>query len=377
MKKITFLALHLSYGGIEKCICDAANLLSKEYDVEILATYKMIEEPPFKLSNKVKVTYLTSVKPNKKELINALKHFRLISVVKESIKAIKILKLKKQTMIEALQKSNSDVYISSRDYFNFILGKYGKNLKIGWEHNHHHNNKRYYKHIMKSCKNLDKLICVSNDLYKFYTKLFINNKINCECVFIPNSISELPKKRSNLNINNLVSVGRLSPEKGFSDLIDVFNIINRKNYNIKLDIIGDGKEYDLILDKIHQNNLDKNVTMHGFQNPEYINKIYSKSSIYLMTSYTESFGLVLIEAMSNGVVPIAFDSAEGAREIIKNGHNGYLIENRDYEAMANKVIELTKNMNKLRVLSDNAYNTSKKYLNTNFKDKWIDLIEGE
>ena len=45
--------------------------------------------------------------------------------------------------------------------------------------------------------------------------------------------------------------------------------------------------------------------------------------------------------------------------------------------MANKVIELTKNMNKLRVLSDNAYNTSKKYLNTNFKDKWIDLIEGE
>ena len=40
-----------------------------------------------------------------------------------------------------------------------------------------------------------------------------------------------------------------------------------------------------------------------------------------MTSYTESFGLVLIEAMSNGVVPIAFDSAEGAREIIKNGES--------------------------------------------------------
>ena len=377
MKKITFLALHLSYGGIEKCICDAANLLCQDYDVEILATYKLIDKPAFKLNNKVKVTYLTSDKPNRKEFINALKNFKLITAFKEGIKAIRILKLKKSTMVEALQKSNSDIYISSRDYFNNILGKYGKNLKIGWEHNHHHNNKRYIKKVMKSCKHLDKLILVSNDLYKFYTKLFIDKKINCQCVFIPNSISELPSKKTNLSNNNLVSVGRLSPEKGFLDLIDVFNIINTKDHSIKLDIIGDGKERELILDKIHSYSLDKNVTMHGFQNPDYINNIYSNSSIYLMTSYTESFGLVLIEAMSNGVVPIAFDSAEGAREIIKNGHNGYLIEDRDYEAMANKVIELIKNINKLRVLSDNAYNTSKKYLNTNFKNKWIDLIEGE
>ena len=277
-------------------------------------------------------------------------------------------------MIEALQKSNSDIYISTRDYFNYILGKYGKNIKIGWEHNHHHNNKKYINNLMNSCKNLDNLILVSNDLYKYYDKLFKDNNIKCKCVLIPNSISEIPTKRSTLD-NNLISVGRLSPEKGYLDLIDVFKIINNKNNDFKLNIVGDGKERDAIVDKIHLLNLDKKVITHGFQKPEYINKIYDNSSIYLMTSYTESFGLVLVEAMAHGVVPICFDSAEGPREIIKNDYNGYLIKDRNNEDMANKVIELLNDKDKLKELSNNAYKSSKEYLITNFKDKWINLIE--
>ena len=56
-----------------------------------------------------------------------------------------------------------------------------------------------------------------------------------------------------------------------------------------------------------------------------------------MTSYSESFGLVLLEAASFGLPLIAFDSAEGAKEIIQNGQNGYLIQNRNKEDMSNKI----------------------------------------
>ena len=49
-----------------------------------------------------------------------------------------------------------------------------------------------------------------------------------------------------------------------------------------------------------------------------------------MTSHTESFGIVLLQAMSHGVPCIAFDSAEGARELINSGMNGYLIKRRNF-----------------------------------------------
>ena len=69
MKKITILALHLGYGGIENAIATLANLLSKDYEVEIISTYKLYSEPVFKINDNVKITYLMeNIKPNKKEL---------------------------------------------------------------------------------------------------------------------------------------------------------------------------------------------------------------------------------------------------------------------------------------------------------------------
>ena len=88
-----------------------------------------------------------------------------------------------------------------------------------------------------------------------------------------------------------------------------------------------------------------------------------ESSIYLLTSYTESFGIVLIEAMSHGVPCIAFDSAEGARELIQSGQNGYLIKNRSYTAFLKKVEDLIKN--KAKSSTNKKGNDSKKNTNKN------------
>ena len=59
-----------------------------------------------------------------------------------------------------------------------------------------------------------------------------------------------------------------------------------------------------------------------------------------MTSYTESFGIVLLEAQSMALPCIAFSSAEGANEIINSGSNGYLIKNRNFAAYIKKVEDL-------------------------------------
>ena len=87
---------------------------------------------------------------------------------------------------------------------------------------------------------------------------------------------------------------------------------------------------------------------------EEIDKLLSKSSLYVMTSYTESFGIVLIEAMSYGIPCLAYTSAEGANDLIVNNQNGYLIENRDPDLMVEKLIELIDEPKKRQYLGKNG-----------------------
>ena len=121
--------------------------------------------------------------------------------------------------------------------------------------------------------------------------------------------------------------------------------------------------------------MDDKVTLHGFQGKEYIDKLLHESSIYLMTSYTESFGIVLIEAMSHGVPCIAYDSAEGAREIINSGENGYLIKHRNLEAMVMKIEDLIKNKDERIKIGAQARESVKKYTSDVVGEEWFTLIE--
>lgn len=372
MKKITILALHLGYGGIEKCISSLANILSSDYEVNIISTYRLYENPPFKLNENIKITYLMEEKPNKQEIKVSLRHFKLIAFIKEVLKAFNILKKKKNLMIKAIKECNSDVIISTRDIHDKWLGKYGSknSLKIGWEHNHHNNNQKYIKKIVKSVSDLDYFVLVSKELNEFYRQ-----KVKCKTVYIPNSLDYYPKKVSNLEEKNIISVGRLSKEKGYLDLIDVYKLVNQVYPDWKLNIIGDGIEKEKIEQKVEKYHLKDSVILHGYQDKEYINKLLKKSSIYVMCSHTESFGIVLLEAFSFGVPCVAFDSAKGANEIISNNWDGYLIKDRNKENMAKKICELISNQNRRIIMGANGIKKAKRYDINIIKEEWIKIIE--
>ena len=372
MKKITILALHLGYGGIERCISNLSNSLVEDYKIEIVSTYKLYDKPPFYFDKRIKIKYLMDKGPNRKEIKESLKKFKLVTFIKELFKAKKILKLKKELMINYIKSCKSDIIISTRDIHNLWLGKYGnsKSIKIGWEHNHHNNDNKYINKIVKSVNGLDYFVLVSKELKEFY-----EDKTNCKCVNIPNSIMSLPSKLSKLENKNIISIGRLSHEKGYLDLIDVFKLVSDKCSDVKLNIIGDGSEKTKIIEKIKKYNLEENVILHGFKDAEYIEKVFLESSIYVMTSFTESFGLVILEASSYGIPCVAFDSAKGVKEIIKNNWDGYLVENRDKEKMAKRIINLINDKNRRLIMGDNAYKKSNNYLASNIKEKWIKLFE--
>lgn len=380
MKKITIFSLHLGYGGIEKSVINLANLLSDCYQVEIISTYKIEDVPAFDINPNVSVKYLiTKYKPNRDEWKDSIKRIRPIKFIKETYKALVVLINRRRKTTAAMKSCDSDIIISTRDLFNKWLGMYGKknSYKIAWEHNHHHNDYKYANKVVESCKNIDTLVLVSDNLRNFYKKEMKNKNYKCKCVFIPNMLDMIPDSVSTLDDTRIISVGRLSREKGFVDLVDVYKEYKDKNPNTKwyLDIVGNGSERNKIADKIYTYGLNKDITMHGYLKKKELNELFHESSIYLMTSYTESFGIVLIEAMSHGIPCIAFTSAEGANDLIIDGYNGYLIPNRDYNLMIEKLEELANNKEKRLELGKNARSFSLKYSSDNIKKEWLDLLK--
>ncbi len=394
MKKITILSLHLDYGGIEKSIIALANILVKKYDVEIACIYKLNEQIAFELDDKVKVTFLLNNDLAKrmrtyKSLLTEFHFLKLIRKIfedyffklkfipffKDIFDSIFIYHKRKKVMKKFLQSCNSDIIISTRTFLNKWLGELAnKNIiKIGWEHNHHNGNMKYATQVIKSAKNLNYFVLVSKNLYDFYKdKLKV---YNCTCVFIPNILEQVPKKLAALEEKRLITIGRLCKEKGYLDLLKVMTELIKKYPDWNLDIIGDGPEKNNLENYIKSQNLEKNVCLHGFRDKKYIDKLLQKSSIYIMTSYTESFGIVLLEAMSHGVPCIAYDSAEGATELIANNKNGYLIKNRNQDSMLKKIEELINDKQKRITLGKKSRENALNYTPDIIGEKWFSLIE--
>ena len=93
-----------------------------------------------------------------------------------------------------------------------------------------------------------------------------------------------------------------------------------------------------------------------------------------MTSLEESFGLVVIEAMSYGIPCIAFDSAKGVLDVI-NKDNGYLIKNRNIEEYSNTILKYLNLSNKeKKLLANNARNIASKYSFDNVRRKYLKFI---
>ena len=372
-KKVTILALHLGTGGIEKYVCDLSRMLSPKYNVEVISTYKVNEKPSFEFPKEVKITYLINDYPKKEEFKLALNNKNLKDIFKYGYQLGKLYLLRYLKNVLYIEENNSKYIISTRTFHNKLVGsnKNRDTIAIATEHNYHNNNKKYVKKLCFSCNNIDYLVLVSEELKEFYGKLLEDTK----CIYIPNVIDNINKYRKKEKTHNkLVSVGRLVKEKGYEDLIDVIDIIKKDIPDIKLDIYGDGQLKEKLQTKINNLKLNNNIKIKGFLEYKKLMQEIKNYDVYVMSSHTESFGLVLLEAMSQSVVCIAFDSASGARNLLKEDR-GILIPNRDKEEYAKSVVSLLKDTNKINKLNKNAYEYIKIYDIKNIQTMWLDLLE--
>lgn len=377
MKKITFLMLHLNYGGIEKQVTTLANELSKEYEVEIISLYDILSgESFYQLDDKVRIKYIFNFGPNKDKIKDALKKFKLITLIKQLCKALKILYTKYFGLGKIIKNLNTDILISSRIEFSKQI-KRNDIITISQEHSFI-DNEKYIKKVRKSFKHIKYLIVMTKGAKEKYDEWLKNEKIKPEVIVIPNIIKENKSgKISNLNNRQIISVGRLEDVKDFYTLILVFSVIVKKYPNYILKIIGEGSMREKLEEQIKKCNLQKKVILTGRRTENEINNELIKSDVFVLTSKSESFSLVLCEAMNFGVPCIAFDVDVGPREIIQDGKNGFLIENRNVDLMIERLDELLYNISLRRFFGSNSYNVAKNYYSENIINKWKNIFGGD
>ena len=177
-------------------------------------------------------------------------------------------------------------------------------------------------------------------------------------------------KYSNQQSKRIIFVGRYVKQKGIGDLIIIWKWIHYKHPDWHLDLYGSGNIGDVVS---LEENYDS-INIHFNQADDDIFKHYLESSLLLLTSHYEPFGLVMPEAMSCGLPVVAFDCPSGPSEIITDGVNGYLIKNRDKRLFAEKVCELIESPTLRLEMGQAAIESSFRFSEKNIMPKWEKLF---
>ncbi len=379
MKKIVIMMLHLQHGGIEKQTITLANELCKTHDVQIICTYSMRAQPAYPVNENVKIKYLIYDKPNRDEIKAAIKSKNIVGLLKQGVKAVKILFLKKYLMIKEVKNLDCDYVLSTRIEFAEMLSAYAPENVVTMTQEHLHNGSaKYVSKAKKAFRNLDYLLVLCDGSRENFSRWLKDNK-KIKIVQIPNILNEIPSESAPLCGNRLVSVGRLHPVKNFKALIEVFALVRKRLPEAQLTIVGGGDEYEPLCRQVKELGLENCVKITGMVSAEEVRAYMLSSDIYVMTSHTECFPMVLLEASSVGLPLISFDVPVGPRSIINNGENGYLVDYPDEEQMAEKIVHLLKDREELGKLGSNAKKASSMYLADNIMEKWYEIfmIDGE
>lgn len=136
--------------------------------------------------------------------------------------------------------------------------------------------------------------------------------------------------------NVVLAAGRLTKQKNFRDIIKIWVQTNRQDW--KLRIIGEGEDKQELIKMVQELEVADSVEIVGFSSD--VQREMQQAAIYVATSTFEGFMLVLVEAMSQGCVPVSFRTPYGPEEIITDGVNGYLTDMHDIDVFAKRLSEL-------------------------------------
>jgi glycosyltransferase involved in cell wall biosynthesis len=337
--KICFLTASLETGGAERNVVNIVNSLDGNFQVSVVASCAN-GGLKNKINNNVKIVdfksrrflvfffklckYLQIEKPD--ILVSNLTYVNILSIIAcfFAKAGMKIILIEHTTVSLLPETANS---ILKKLFAKFILPSLIKIL--------------YPK--------ADAIVCVSEGVADDLAKI-IGNREKIEIIYnpIPGDEIRLESKEQigedeSFFTNKepvVISVGRLIKAKDYPNLFKAFKIVLLEK-RANLVIVGDGPEKENLKKYISSLGLDNNIHLLGFKKNPY--KYIANSSVFVLSSFREGFGNVIVEAMACGTPVVSTDCKSGPNEIIKNGENGLLVPVRDENSLASAILSLLEN----------------------------------
>jgi len=196
-------------------------------------------------------------------------------------------------------------------------------------------------------------------------------KINPNVSVIPNIVTMNDTDvYSDCEAKRVIFVGRMDSQKGYQYLDVIWRIVEKRHPDWRLDIYGEDAD-------LPENHGLIPKGEHVYPHPQTLDILdkYKESSILILTSIYEPFGLVMPEAMSCGIPVVAFDCPYGPSEIISDGKDGFLIECYDVEAFANRLCMLIENEALRKQMGQYAAQSSLRFKKEVIMPQWNNLFK--
>ncbi len=214
---------------------------------------------------------------------------------------------------------------------------------------------------------------VSLQARESYPKFIQRKSIIIKNPYISNlSINNI---NNNSKIQNIITVGRLDKQKDHKTGILAFYKLQKKYPNLKFKIYGDGELKHNLEKLIKKLFLSNNVFLMGLE--KNIQKIYSKSDLYICSSKYESLGLTVLEAMDAGIPVVGFEECLGVNQILTNNKNGILVKVKKdrVDSLFSEIDRLMHSTKLYKLIRKNGLEYIKSFNNEkNFHEDWIKFI---
>lgn len=187
--------------------------------------------------------------------------------------------------------------------------------------------------------------------------VLLNSIFDLDFKYIPNVVDTnkfvIKKKRLSEGDDKkfkFINVGFLDKKKNQLQLIKEFKAALEIEQNLQLTIVGDGPEYNTLLKFVSDHGLGNKVFIYGYASHSELEVLYQNHDCFILSSLIETFGVVIIEAMSAGL-PAISTRCGGPESIITNSKLGVLVNNKSEGELTQailKVIDIKFDKNYLR-----------------------------
>ena len=273
------------------------------------------------------------------------------------------------TIYKIARESNADIVLGCHDYINnaIVINKhFFKGRVIATQHAAI----EYYtkKRLMLETAILrfaDQFVVLTEWSKRYYEARGVKN-----CIVIPNTIEQELLDTNQQREKIIITAGRLTGVKRFDFLIRSFKLVHDVHPDWKLKILGDGEDRKKLTALVQELDLEDAVFLPGFQ--KNVIEEFRKSSLFAVTSQSEGFPMVLLEAMTQGLPAVCVD-IPAMKEVLNHGKYGVLAS-RDETAFAVAMNSLIENEQLRKEYGEKALERSKNYSMENVGMQWLALF---